>query len=222
MNALPTGTVTFLFTDIEGSTRRLEAEPAAYRDALGRHDAILRTAISAQAGIVVQNRGDGFCAAFPNAADAAQAALDGQQGLLRETWGAAGPLKVRMALHTGDVELRGEEYFGAPLHRCARLLDSAHGGQIVLSSVTAALVADALPPDTSLRDLGEHRLRDLARPEHVYQIVGTGLRADFPPLRTLTHPPSHLPPRATAFIGREQQIAAVRAAVLEPETRLSP
>jgi predicted ATPase/class 3 adenylate cyclase/DNA-binding CsgD family transcriptional regulator len=220
MNALPTGTVTFLFTDIEGSTRRLEAEPAAYRDALGRHDAILRTAISAQAGSVVQNRGDGFCAAFPNAADAAQAALDGQQSLLRETWGVAGPLKVRMALHTGDVELRGEEYFGAPLHRCARLLDSAHGGQIVLSSVTAALVADALPPDTSLRDLGEHRLRDLARPEHVYQIVGTGLRADFPPLRTLTHPPSHLPPRATAFIGREQQIAAVRAAVLEPETRL--
>src|SRR4051795_12882175 len=119
MNDLPTGTVTFLFTDIEGSTRLLEAGQDAYRAALGRHDGMVRRAVADHAGVIVQTRGDGFCAAFASPADATLAALAAQRALVREPWGENGPLKVRMALHTGAVELRGEEYFGAPLHRCA-------------------------------------------------------------------------------------------------------
>src|SRR4051794_32368475 len=184
MTSLPSGTVTFLFTDIEGSTRLLEAGQSAYRVALSRHDAIVRRAVADHAGIIAQTRGDGFCAAFASPADATLAALGAQCALTREPWGEVGSLKARMALHTGAVELQGDEYFGAPLHRCARILDSAHGGQIVLSAVTAALVSESLPPGSGLRDLGEHRLRDIARPERIYQLVDAALPADFPPLRT--------------------------------------
>src|SRR5688572_9077908 len=136
MPALPTGTVTFLFTDIEGSTRLLQARPEAYRAALARHDAIIRQAVSAHDGLISQRRGDGFCAAFANPIQATRAALMAQQGLCRERWEASGQIKARMGLHTGAVELQGEEYFGPPLHRAARLMDAAHGGQVVLSAAT--------------------------------------------------------------------------------------
>jgi predicted ATPase/class 3 adenylate cyclase/DNA-binding CsgD family transcriptional regulator len=220
MTELPTGTVTFLFTDIEGSTRLLEAGQAAYRDALGRHDAIVRSSIAGHAGAIVQTRGDGFCAAFASPAEAMQAALAAQRGLHQEPWEITGSLKVRMALHTGVVELRGDEYFGAPLHRCARLLDSAHGGQVILSAATAALVGESLPSGCALRDLGAHALRDLIRPERVFQLDALDLPSDFRPLRTLTAIPNNLPIQATAFIGREQQLQAVRETVLRPDTRL--
>jgi predicted ATPase/class 3 adenylate cyclase/DNA-binding CsgD family transcriptional regulator len=221
MNALPTGTVTFLFTDIEGSTRLLEAGQEAYRTALVRHDTLLAQVIADHGGMVVQQAGDGFSVAFRSPTPAVRAALDGQAALQREPWEEAGQVRVRMALHTGEVELQEKgKYFGQPLHRCARLMDSAHGGQVLLSAVTAALVGESLPTGAWLKDLGEHRLRDLVRTERVYQLVGPDLPADFPPLRTLTTIPNNLPMQATAFIGREQQLQAVRTALLRTDTRL--
>jgi predicted ATPase/class 3 adenylate cyclase/DNA-binding CsgD family transcriptional regulator len=221
MTALPTGTVTFLFTDIEGSTRLLEAEQGAYRDALARHDLLLRATVAAHGGVVIQQAGDGFSVAFASPTAAVRAALDGQAALQREACSNAGQIRVRMALHTGEVELRSDgEYFGQPLHRCARLMDSAHGGQVLLSAVTAALVGESLPDGAWLKNLGEHRLRDLVRTERVYQHEGADLPADFPPLRTLTAIPNNLPMQATAFIGREQQLQAVRTSLLRTDTRL--
>jgi predicted ATPase/class 3 adenylate cyclase/DNA-binding CsgD family transcriptional regulator len=220
MTGLPTGTVTFLFTDIEGSTRLLEAGSDAYRSAHARHDAILRRAVAAHADVIFQTRGDGFGAAFSSPAEATRAALEAQLGLCHESWGEAGPIRARIGVHTGEVELHGEEYFGAPLHRCARLMDSAHGGQVVLSAVTAALVGETLPPGVGLKDLGEHRLRDIARPERIYQLLADGLPAEFPAPRTLAGAPTNLPPQATAFIGRERQLEAIRGILRRPETRL--
>jgi predicted ATPase/class 3 adenylate cyclase/DNA-binding CsgD family transcriptional regulator len=220
MTSLPIGTVTFLFTDIEGSTRLLEGQPEEYRVALARHDAIIRQAVAAHAGVVVQSRGDGFCAAFTSPLEAVGAALDSQIGLHEQDWGELVQIKVRMGLHTGEVEVYGEEYFGAPLHRCARLMDSAHGGQTVLSAVTAALVSHSLPPGVWLKDLGEHRLRDLIRSERIYQMVRAGQPTDFSPLRTLTAIPNNLPMQVTAFIGREPQLQAVRATILRSDARL--
>ena len=220
MTNLPTGTVTFLFTDIEGSTRLLEARPEAYRAALAWHDAIIRGAVAAHGGIIFQTRGDGLCAAFASPVEAARAALDAQCALRDEAWVDAGPLKSRMSLHTGEVECQDGEYFGQPLHRCARLMDSAHGGQVVLSAAAATLAGESLPPGAGLKDLGEHRLRDIARPERIYQLTLDGLPSDFPPLRTLTLIPNNLPTQVTAFIGREQQIQSVRDMLLRPDTRL--
>jgi class 3 adenylate cyclase len=220
MSTLPAGTVTFLFTDLEGSTRLLEAQPVAYRGALTRHHALLRQAINARGGVIFETVGEGTYAAFANPTQAARAALDAQLALQREPWGELGRIRVRMGLHTGEVELQGQHYFGAPLYRCARLTGSAHGEQVVLTEVTAALVREGLPPGVGLKDLGEQRLRDLARPERVYQLVAPDLPGDFPPLRTLEAVPNNLPLQATPFIGREQQLQAVRARLLRPDLRL--
>ena len=220
MPDLPTGTVTFLFTDIEGSTRLLEAQPREYRDALARHDAILERAIAERGGTIFQRAGDGVCAAFVSPTEAVGAAFDGQRALHREPWPADRPIRVRMGLHTGAAEIQGAQYFGLTLHRCSRLMSAAHGGQVLLSNATAALVAGDLPHDVTLKDLGEHRLRDLAQPERVKQLCGPDVPADFPPLRTLTAIPNNLPVQRTAFIGREQQRRAVREIVLRPDTRL--
>src|SRR5215212_2941176 len=220
MSALPVGTVTFLFTDIEGSTRLHEALPDAYRRAQARHDALLEQAVATHGGTVFQQAGDSFCAAFASPSAALGAAVDAQHALHREAWGETGAIRVRMALHTGEVEIQGGQYFGLALNRCARLLSSAHGGQTILSAVTASLVREALPPGTSLRDLGEHRLRDLAQPERVYQVAVADLPDEYPPLRTLTVIPNNLPLQLTPFIGREQQLQTVRATVLRPDTRL--
>src|SRR5262245_40134665 len=156
--ALPTGTVTFLFTDLEGSTRLLEAHPDAYREAVARHHALLREAVEARGGVVFETVGDAVYAAFRRPTDAVRAALAGQRALRAHDWGAA-PLRARMGLHHGEVDLQGAHYFGAPLYRCARLTATAHGGQTVLSAAVAEVVRDALPVGAGLRDLGAHRLK---------------------------------------------------------------
>jgi predicted ATPase/class 3 adenylate cyclase len=217
---LPTGTVTFLFTDLEGSTCLLEAHPAAYREALGRHHALLRAAVEAHGGAVFETVGEAVYAAFARPADAVAAALAGQLALWSEAWGEVGELRVRMALHTGDVERQGDHYFGAPLYRAARLMATAHGGQVVLSGATAALTRDVLPAGAGLRDLGTHRLKDLRRPEQVSQLVHPDLPAAFPALMSQDAHPHNLPVQSTPFIGRARELAAVRMRLLRDDVRL--
>jgi predicted ATPase/class 3 adenylate cyclase len=210
MPASPTDTVTFLFTDIEGSTRLWEQHPEAMRDALARHDALLRGAIEGHGGSVFKTVGDAFCAAFTSAADALAAAVAAQRNVDAEAWDTTGPLRVRMALHTGAAEERDGDYFGAPLNRVARLLATGHGGQVLLSRATYEHVREVLPSGTSLRDLGSHRLKDLQHPEHVFQLLHHDLPADFPPLRSLQGFAHNLPVQLTSFIGREHEMADVK------------
>jgi predicted ATPase/class 3 adenylate cyclase len=224
MTELPSGTVTFLFTDIEGSSVRWERHPAAMRAALTRHDALLHADITAYGGVVVTERGEGdsFFALFARPSDALAAACALQQALATEPWPQeVAPLRVRMALHTGEAGLRdGSDYRGAAVNRCARLRAAGHGGQVLLSGATYELVRDALPDAVSLRDLGAHRLKDLARPERIFQLLLPGLPADFPALTTLDQRRHNLPVQPTALIGREREVAEVRERLLEPETRL--
>jgi predicted ATPase/class 3 adenylate cyclase len=212
---LPTGTVTFLFTDLETSTRLWEEQPEdAMRDALAGHDAILRDAIARHRGVVFATMGDGMAAAFASAPDALAAALDAQQGLNADPWGQAGVLRARMGLHSDEGRLRAPgEYVNRPLNRCARLMAVAHGGQVLVSDATAALVRRALPPGVDLRDLGEHRLRDLADPVRLFQAVHPDLRSEFPPLRSLDIVPGNLPRQVTTFVGREHEMATLCALV---------
>ncbi|HEX5863871.1 MAG TPA: adenylate/guanylate cyclase domain-containing protein, partial [Casimicrobiaceae bacterium] len=188
MADLPTGTVTLLFTDIEGSTQLWEAHAAAMRAALARHDALLRHCIGDHAGHVFKTGGDAFCAAFHTAADAVAAALDAQRALHREPWPEAAKLRVRMALHSGAVELRDGDYFGAPLNRVARLLAAGHGGQTLLSEATHDLGRDHMPPLASVKALGSHGLKDLGRPEAVFQLCHPDLPQSFPPLKSQIAP----------------------------------
>jgi class 3 adenylate cyclase len=210
MSDLPTGTITFLFTDIEGSTRLWEQHPEAMQAALARHDALLRQAIEAHGGHVFKTVGDQFCAAFSRAPDALTTAVQSQRALQAESWGEIGPLRVRTVLHTGRVEARQEDYFGPPLNRVARLLATAHGGQVLLSHATADLVRESLAPEIGLRDLGAHRLKDLQQPERVYQLLHPALPADFPPLHSLEAFTHNLPRQLTSFIGREREMAEVK------------
>jgi predicted ATPase/class 3 adenylate cyclase len=210
VNELPSGTVTFLFTDIEGSTRLLEQDPTALKSALRRHNELVGAAIAAHQGFVFETVGDAFYAAFLQAGDAVAAAIDVQVALLEEKWDERAPIRARLALHTGDVELQGRKYFGAALFRVARLLSAAHGGQIVLSTTTANLVQDGLPEPARLQDLGEHRLRDLTRPERIWQLIHPRLDARFPPLRSLSTLPNNLPLPMTSFIGRDRELAETR------------
>ena len=204
---LPSGTVTFLFTDVEGSTRLWEEHPVAMQGALARHDEIVRSSVERRGGYVVKTTGDGFHAAFATASDAATAAIDAQLGLAAEPWSATGPLRVRMGLHTGTAEVRDGDYYGPALNRAARLMSAGHGGQIVVSGVTAGLCDGAF----ALVDLGEHRLRDLSRAERVWQIDLDGER--FPPLRSLNNLPGNLPVQLTEFVGRAHEVAAVANAL---------
>jgi predicted ATPase/class 3 adenylate cyclase len=208
--ALPEGTITFLFTDIEGSTRLWEEHSRAMSEALARHDNLLHGAIEAHGGVVFKRMGDQICAAFPTAPDALGAALAAQRAVHDEPWEEAGPLPVRMALHTGTAEARDGDYFGPPLNRVRRLLDAGHGGQILLSSVTQELTCHHLPAGASLGDLGSHRLRDLQRPEQLFQLLHPDLPADLPPLRSLEAFAHNLPAQWTRFIGREQAMAEVK------------
>jgi predicted ATPase/class 3 adenylate cyclase len=210
MAAPPTGTVTFLFTDIEGSTQLWERSREQMRSALAHHDEILRQSIGAQGGYVFKTVGDAFYAAFDSPMDAVAAAVAAQRALQATDWPGTGPLWVRMALHAGVAELRDDDYFGPALNRVARLLSSAHGGQVLLSSTVMELAAAELPTGSLIEDLGEHRLKDLDRPIRIYQLVVTGLRADFPALRTLDNRPNNLPVQLTRFVGREPEMARVR------------
>ena len=187
MSELPTGMVTFLFTDIEGSTRLWERFPDDMPAALARHDSIMSTSIADHAGVVFRTVGDAFFAAFGAALPAVCAALETQRALHAAQWGAIGAMRVRMALHTSEVELRDHGYFGPPLNRVARLLAAGHGGQTLLCRVTQELIRDKLPNSVELRDLGEHYLRDLSQPEHIFLLLGDGMLCDFPPLKTLTN-----------------------------------
>jgi predicted ATPase/class 3 adenylate cyclase len=217
----PTGTLTFLFTDIEGSTKLWENNAPAMQAALARHDEILRGAIEEEGGYVFKTVGDAFCAAFPTAPDALEAALVAQRELFAEEWDEEiGTLRVRMALHTGAAEERDGDYFGPPLNRVARLLSAAYGGQVLLPLTTQELVRDQLPADVELSDLGEHRLKDLGRPEHVFQLATSGLTAHFPPLRTLDVHPNNLPLQPTPLVGREREIGEVADRVRSEEVRL--
>jgi predicted ATPase/class 3 adenylate cyclase len=206
---LPAGTVTFLFTDLEGSTRLWEQHPEAMRAALARHDDILRRAVEKRGGVVVKTTGDGMHAAFATAPDAIGAATDAQRELAREAWTLPDPLNVRMGLHTGIAEARDGDYYGTSVNRAARVAAAAHGGQIVASAATADLVRDELTTDVGLLDLGEHRLRDLGRPEHLYQLVVSGLDPTFPPLRSIDVLPTNLPVQLTSFVGRGAELESV-------------
>jgi predicted ATPase/class 3 adenylate cyclase len=216
------GTVTFLFTDLEGSTRLWEEQRERMQRALASHDALLHEVIEREGGHVFKTVGDAFCAVFADPAGAVAAALAVQQALATDGDLAtgAGPLRVRMALHTGTAEQRGGDYFGPPLNRVARLLAAGHGGQVLLSEATRALVRDALPGDASLLDLGEHRLKDLIRPEHIFQLFGPDLPRDFPPLRTLDLRLHNLPLQPTPLIGREKEIREVTERLRRSEVRL--
>jgi predicted ATPase/class 3 adenylate cyclase len=209
MAELPTGTVTFLFTDLEGSTRLWEEHPQAMRAALARHDEILRGAVEAQGGVVVKSTGDGLHAAFASAESALLVAAAGQVGLAAERFEATGALRVRMGIHTGAGDSRDGDYFGPALNRAARLMAVAHGGQVLVSLATEELVRDSLPAELGLMELGEHRLRDLSRPERVFQLQGPGLRVDFPALASLDALPGNLPLQVSSFIGRERELARV-------------
>jgi predicted ATPase/class 3 adenylate cyclase len=200
---LPSGTITLLFTDIQGSTRLWEAEPEEMAAALRRHDEILRAAIEAAGGYVFKTVGDAFCAAFATAPAAAEAVMESQRKLGAESWPTSRPITVRMGLHTGACEERDGDYFGPVVNRAARLEAVAHGGQVLVSGATAELLSGAMPGGTGLRDLGLHRLKDL------------GLPSSFPPLASLDNPelPNNLPMLLSAFVGREAELSRVRELV---------
>jgi predicted ATPase/class 3 adenylate cyclase len=220
MTAPPTGTVTFLFTDIEGSTRLWERDAGAMQAALDRHDAILRKAIGEHGGRVFKTVGDAFCAVFATAVDALAAALEAQRILLAQDWGRLGPLRVRMALHAGTANERGGDYFGPSLNRVARLVSAAHGGQVLLSVSVYGLLGDRLPEQVGLRDLGERRLKDLFRPERVFQVVAPDLRSNFPPLKTMDERLNNLPVQPTPLVGREKEVAEVGSLLRDGGVRL--
>lgn len=219
-DSLPSGTITFLFTDIVNSTQLWAQHTQAMSSAIAQHDRLLRQAIIAHGGVIFKTVGDAFCAAFASALDGLAAALTGQRALAGANWPGIGAIQVRMALHTGVAEVRDGDYFGIPLSRVARLVAAAHGGQILLSHLTQELVRDYLPPDMRLRDLGEHRLKDLIRPEHIFQLIAPDLPADFPVLATLDRHLTNLPIQQTPLIGRDREITAARAILEQPQVRL--
>ena len=211
MAGLPTGTVTFLFTDIEGSTTLLQrVGDRRYAEVLEDHRRLLRNAFAERRGHEVDTPGDAFLVAFPRARDALAAAVAGQQALARHTWPDAASLRVRMGLHTGEPISGTGDYVGLDVHRAARICAAGHGGQILLSDAVSVLAARDLPPDVRLRDLGTHRLRDLKEPEHLLQVVHPDLPGDFPPLKSLEARPNNLPRQLTSFIGREKEMAEVK------------
>jgi len=205
---LPSGTVTFLFTDIERSTSLWEEHPYEMAAALAEHDRILAEVIEAAGGNVFSSAGDSQAAAFSRAGQALHAAISGQLALQKVAVEGV-PLLVRMAIHTAEVEERHGDYFGPALNRAGRLRDAAHGGQILLSHAVAELIGNELPDQVSLLDLGQHRLRDLTRSERIYQVTHRNLPATFPPLRTLDATRHNLPIQLTSFVGRDQELAEV-------------
>jgi predicted ATPase/class 3 adenylate cyclase len=213
MAQIPSGTVTLLFTDIEGSTRIWEAQPETMARALRRHDEILRSAIADTGGFVFKTVGDAFCASFATPRAALDAALAAQQHLAAEDWPTARPIRVRMGLHTGVCEERDRDYFGPVVNRAARLGAIAHGGQVVMSGATAELLRDNLSDGLRLRDLGLHRLKDLGRPEQVFQLEAGFLQASFPHLASLDNPefPNNLPGLLSTFVGRRRELEEVRS-----------
>ncbi len=219
MSALPSGTVTFLFTDVQDSTRLWEQYPEEMETALEKHDLFLLRAIEECNGSVVKPTGDGFHAVFETAQDALTAALAAQQALHEKDWGDA-LVRVRMGIHTGKAQERAGDYFGTETNRAARLMSAGNGGQILLSESTHELIHDQLPAQIELLDLGKHRLKDLTRPEHIFQVNAPDLPSEFPPLKTVDYRPNNLPIPATPFIGRDGEITAIVEELGRPEVRL--
>jgi predicted ATPase/class 3 adenylate cyclase len=217
---LASQTLAFLFTDIEGSTRLWEQHRQPMKEALERHDAILREAVESSNGQVVKSTGDGLMAVFGSAADGVTACLKAQDGLARAPWGETGALRVRMALHAGEAARRNGDYYGPTLNRTARVMSAGHGGQVLLSAAAAALVMDQLPKGSTLRDLGEQRLKDLGRPERVFQLVHPDLPASFPPLVTLSHRTSELPDQPSVFVGRAAELKEIGERLGDESVRL--
>jgi predicted ATPase/class 3 adenylate cyclase len=209
MGSLPTGTVTFLFTDIEGSTRLLQQVGDSYKQILDIHSRIVRRAIEARSGIVVSTEGDSFFAVFSTPEDAVVAAADFQRGLEAADWKVDEGVTVRAGIHTGEGTIGGDNYVGLDVHRAARIAAAGHGGQVLVSATTTVLVQDHLPEGVSLRSMGNHRLKDLTRPETVYQLVIEGLRSEFPPLKTLDFVPNNLPVELTSFVARGEVAGVV-------------
>ena len=212
--SLPSGTVTFLYTDIEGSTRLAQEHPEEWETLRARHHAILHETIESNNGYVFQVVGDGFCAAFHTANDGLHTAIEAQRKLLKENWGGV-PLKVRMGLHTGEAEAHGNEYHGyLTISLVQRIMSAGHGGQILLSHATENLLRGHLPKDVSLLDLGEHKFKDILQPVHVFQVIVPDLQREFPALRALDVFPNNLPIQLTSFIGRERELDEVKQLLL--------
>jgi class 3 adenylate cyclase len=211
--------LTFLFTDVEGSTRLWERNPREMQSALARHEVLLRTAIEGSDGDVVKTTGDGLMAVFTAPVAAVSAAIAAQVALFAEPWPSACPIRVRMGIHTGEAEARGGDFFGPAVNRTARIMAVGHGGQVLLSGSTVALLDGGMPETSALRDLGEHRLRDLGRPERLFQLTHPGLPAEFPPLATLDRRPNNLPTEASPFIGREPELQAIRERLDDADVR---
>ncbi len=216
----PAGRMTFAFTDIEGSTARWERNRVAMQDAVRRHDAILQMAIAEHGGYVFKTIGDAFCSVFAAPQEAVAAMLAAQQSLSTEDFSAVEGLSVRTAIHTGSAEVRGGDYFGPALNKVARLLAIGHGGQVLMTAETAALVDGTLPADVTLRDLGAYRLKDFTEPQRLYQLLAPGREAEYPPLRSLGTLPSDLSivdaaefHAVASFSGRDDELAAVGAAL---------
>jgi predicted ATPase/class 3 adenylate cyclase len=218
--SLPTGTVTFLFSDIEGSTRLVQQLGEDYAPLLERHQAILRSVFARHDGTEVGTEGDSFFVVFPSAPEAVAAAAEGQRELEAYPWPQDARIRVRMGLHTGAGILGGDNYVGVDLHRAARITAVSHGGQILISNATQALIASAPPDGIVVRDLGSHRLKDLLAQEHIFQVSGDGLADDFPPLATLTSRPNNLPTQASTFLGRDEEMASVSRALTQEDARL--
>ena len=221
MRDLPKGTVTLLFTDIEGSTRLLQQlGERRYHSVLEECRTLLRTVFQQWNGHEVDTQGDAFFVVFALATDAVSGAVDMQRALATYPWPQDVMVRVRMGLHTGEPQLSEEGYGGLDVHHAARIMSAGHGGQVLLSQTTCELVKYDLPEGVSLRDLGEHRLKDLQRPSHLYQLVISGLPADYPPLRTLDSHANNLPLQLTQLIGREKEVAQVQQLLSRKDIRL--
>jgi len=212
--------LTFLFTDLEGSTRLWQQYPEEMKTVLARHDDLLKTAVEIFNGRVVKTTGDGFHVAFASAQDGLSACIHAQRSLLEEDWEETGPLRVRMGLHIGEAQQRAGDYYGTTVNRAARLMSAANGGQVLLSAAIAGMVADHLPDGVSLRDLGEHRLKDLQRPEHIFQLVHPELPADFSAITSLNRLPNNLPSQPTVFIGRQSELDEINNLLVADTVRL--
>src|SRR6266571_6565730 len=210
MHHLPMGTVTLLFTDMEGSTRLLQQVGERYTDLLEEYRQLLRAAFHQWNGNIVDTQGDAFFVAFARATDAVEASVAAQRALASHVWPNGAVVQVRMGLHTGEPQRTTDGYVGLDVHRAARVMSAGHGGQVLLSQTISPLVKQDLPEDVHLRDLGEHRLKDPGRPMRLFQLVVSDLPADFPPLNTLESSPNNLPVQPTPFLGREHDVSAIR------------
>src|ERR671924_1133048 len=218
--SLPTGTVSLLCTDIEGSTRLLHSLGERYPEALAEHRRLLRTAFAEHHGCEVDTQGDAFFYAFPRAHDAVAAVVAARRARAAHRWPDDLALRVRIGIHTGEPTVTGEGYVGIDVHRAARVMSAGHGGQVLLTRSTRDLLPEELSDAVSLRDLGEHRLKDLTQPQRLYQLLIPGLENDFPALKTLEARPTNLPIQPTPLIGREQQVTEAMTLVRREGIRL--